>query len=92
LSNQWPLKLLLLKFTTFHESVYTIRIRVVASDESLLSFKNGCGVAVDSEDSNPFSYHISHTLEEGGTYTFGYIPRGKYQVTTYFQPDLRAAS
>jgi hypothetical protein len=76
------------KFTTFHESVYTIRIHVVASDKTLLSYKNGCGVAVDSEDSNPLSYHISHTLEEDGTYTFGYIPLGKYQVTTYFQPDF----
>jgi hypothetical protein len=74
-------------FTTFHESVYKIRIRVLASDNARLSYKNGCGVAVDSEDRNPLSYHISHTLEEDGTYTFGYIPPGKYQITTYFEPD-----
>ena len=43
---------------------------------------------MDSEDRNPLSYHIDHTLEEDGTYTFGYIPPGKYQVTTYFQPDF----
>jgi hypothetical protein len=76
------------KFSTFHQSVYTIRIRVVAPDKTPLSYKNGCGVAVDSEDRNPLSYHIDHTLEEDGTYTFGYIPPGKYKVTTYFQPDF----
>jgi hypothetical protein len=27
-------------------------------------------------------------LEEDRTYTFGYIPPGKYHVTTYFQPDF----
>jgi len=74
------------KFTTLHESVYRIRIRVLASDKARLSYKNGCGVAVDSEDRNPLSYHISHTLEEDGSYTFGYIPPGKYQVRTYFEP------
>jgi hypothetical protein len=77
------------RFTTFRESVYTIRIRVIAPDKTPLSYKNGCGVAVDSEDRNPLSYHIDHTLEEDGTYTFGYIPPGKYQVTTYFQPDFQ---
>jgi len=76
------------KFRTFRESVYTIRIRVIAPDKTRLSYKNGCGVAVDSEDRNPLSYHISHTLEEDGTYTFGYIPPGRYQVTTYFQPSF----
>ena len=76
------------KFTDFRESVYRIRISVRASDKVQLSYKNGCGVAVDSEDSNPLSYHISHTLEEDGTYTFGYIPPGKYHVTTYFEPDF----
>jgi hypothetical protein len=76
------------KFRTFRESVYTIRIRVIASDKTRLSYKNGCGVAVDGEGRNPLSYHISHTLEEDGTYTFGYIPPGKYQVTTYFQSSF----
>jgi hypothetical protein len=76
------------KLSTFHESVYRIRIRVLASDKTQLSYKNGCGVAVDSVDRNPLSYHISNTLEEDGTYTFGYIPPGKYQVTTYFKPDF----
>lgn len=76
------------KFTTWHELVYTISIRVLTPDKFLLSYKNGCGVAVDSEDRNPLSYHISHTLEEDGTYTFGYIPPGKYVVTTYFQPNF----
>lgn len=42
---------------------------------------------MNSEEHNPLSYHISHTLEADGTYTFGYIPPGKYQVTTYFEPD-----
>lgn len=76
------------KFTTVHESLYRIRIRVLASDGTPLSYKNGCGVAVDSVDRSPLSYHISHTLEEDGTYAFGYIPPGKYQVTTYFEPDF----
>lgn len=77
------------KFTTFRQPVYSIRIRVLAPDGTQLSYKNGCGVAVDSEDRNPSSYHISHTLKEDGTYTFGYIPPGKYQVTTYFEPDFQ---
>lgn len=76
------------KFTTFQQAVYSIRIRVLAPDKTQLSYKNGCGVAVDSEDRNPLSYHESHTLEEDGTYTFGYIPPGKYQVTAYFEPDF----
>lgn len=80
------------KFTTFHESVYRIRIRVLASDKTQFSYKNGCGVAVDSEDHNPSSYHISHTLNEDGTYTFGYIPPGKYLITTYFQPDFEGGA
>ncbi len=75
------------KINTFHESVYGIRVRVLAPDGTQLSYKNGCGVAVDSEERNPLSYHVNHTLEEDGTYTFGYIPPGKYQVTTYFEPD-----
>ncbi|MCU1269074.1 MAG: Tissue inhibitor of metalloproteinase [Acidobacteriaceae bacterium] len=76
------------KFTTLHESLYKIRIRVVTSDKTQLSYKNGCGVAVDSESRNPLSYHIDHTLEEDGSYTFGYIPPGKYAVTTYFEPNF----
>lgn len=88
LSIQAGVRLPDVKFTTSRQSVYRIRIRVVAPDKTQLSYKNGCGVAVDSEDRNPLSYHIDHTLEEDGTYTFGYIPPGKYQVTTYFQPDF----
>jgi hypothetical protein len=76
------------KFTTSHETVYRIRIRVVTPDSTQLSYKNGCGVAVDSEDHNPSSYHISHSLEEDGSYRFGYIPPGKYVVTTYFEPNF----
>lgn len=88
LSIQAGVRLPDVKFTTFHESVYRIRIRVLASDKTPFSDKNGCGVAVDSVERNPLSYHISHALEEDGTYTFGYIPPGKYQVTTYFEPDF----
>ncbi len=80
------------KFTIFHESVFRIRIRVLAPDKTQLSYKNGCGVAVDSEDRNPSSYHISHTLNEDGTYSFGYIPPGKYEVTTYFQPNFEGGT
>ncbi|HTS11718.1 MAG TPA: carboxypeptidase-like regulatory domain-containing protein [Candidatus Limnocylindrales bacterium] len=76
------------KFATLHEPLYRIRIRVVASDKTPLSYKNGCGVAVNSVEDDPLSYHISNMLKEDGTYTFGYIPPGKYQVTTYFQPIL----
>jgi len=88
LSIQAGIRLPDVKFTTFKQAVYSIRIRVLAPDGTQLSYKNGCGVAVDSEDRNPLSYHISNTLEEDGTYTFGYIPPGKYRVTTYFQPDF----
>jgi hypothetical protein len=90
LSIQAGVRLPDVKFTTFRQSVYRIRIRVLAPDGTRLSYKNGCGVAVDSEDHNPLSYHINHTLEEDGTYAFGYIPPGKYQVTTYFQPDFES--
>ncbi|MCI0350190.1 MAG: hypothetical protein L0Z53_12270 [Acidobacteriales bacterium] len=76
--------------TTFREQLYTIRIRVSAADRTPLSYKNGCGVAVDSIHRDPLSYHISHLLHPDGTYTFGYIPAGKYVVSTYFQPDFSA--
>jgi hypothetical protein len=76
------------KLTTVHEPLYTIRIRVLTPDGTQLSYKNGCGVAVSSVDRDPLSYHISHTLEEGGSYTFSFIPAGKYIVATYFQPDF----
>jgi len=88
LSIQAGVRLPDVKLATFHESVYRILVRVRSSDKARLSYKNGCGVAVDSEERNPLSYHISHTLEEDGTYTFGYIPPGKYVVTTYFQPNF----
>ena len=88
LSIQAGVRLPDVKLTTFREAVYRIRIRVLASDKTPFSYKNGCGVAVDSVGRNPLSYHESHTLEEDGTYTFGYIPPGKYQVTTYFEPDF----
>jgi hypothetical protein len=54
------------KLTTIRETVYRIRIRVLASDKVRLSYKNGCAVAVDSVERNPLSYHINHTLEEDG--------------------------
>ena len=47
---------------------------------------------MDSEDRNPFSYHISNALKEDGTVTFGYIPPGKYQVSTYFQPNFEGGT
>jgi hypothetical protein len=77
------------KLTTFYESLFLIRIHVVRPDGTPLSYKEGCGVMVDSVDRDSLSYHINHALEEDGTYTFGYIPAGKYQVRTYFQPDYR---
>ena len=76
------------RVSTFREPLYTIRIRVVAADGSQLSYKNGCGVAVDSTYRDPLSYHLSHTLKEDGTYTFGFIPSGKYVVQTFFQPNF----
>jgi len=74
--------------TTFREKLYRIRIHVVTPDGTSLSYKNGSGVLVDSVHRDPLSYHISHTLELDGSYTFGYIPAGKYVVATYFQPDF----
>jgi len=79
-------------FFTFFEPLYTIRIRVVNSDGTQLSWKNGCGVSVDSVYRDPLSYHISHTLEDDGSYTFGYIPGGNYVVSTFFEPDLSGDS
>lgn len=76
------------KVTTFHERLYKIQIRVVTSDGTRLSYKNGCGVLVDSVYSDPLSYHISSTLEEDGSVTFGYIPAGRYVISTYFQPSF----
>ena len=46
---------------------------------------------MDSVYRDPLSYHISHTLDEGGSYTFGYIPAGKYVITTYFQPNFEGS-
>jgi hypothetical protein len=77
-------------FSTIYESLYNIRIRVITSDKTQLSYENGCGVAVDSVYRNPLSYHIDHTLEEDGSYTFGYIPAGRYVITTYFEPNFDA--
>jgi hypothetical protein len=77
-----------LKFTTTREPLFTIRIRVVTPDATQLSYKNGCGVVVSSVYRDPLSYHISHGLEEDGSYTFGYIPAGKYVIGTYFQPHF----
>lgn len=71
------------KFTAFREPVYRIRIRAFAPDKTPLSQWYGSGVAVDSEDRNSLSYHIHHKLDKEGTYTFGYIPPGNYQVTIY---------
>lgn len=79
------------ELTTFYEPLYTIRIRVATPDGTRLSFENGCGVMVDSVYRDPLSYHEDHTLEKDGSYTFGYIPAGKYIVTTYFQPDFKGA-
>src|SRR5581483_8506117 len=75
------------KVTTFREPLYMITIRVVTPDGSPVSYKNGCGVEVHSIYRDPLSYHINHALEDG-SYTFGYIPQGKYVITTYFQPDF----
>ena len=76
------------KLTTFREPLYTIHIRVVTPDGTQLSYKNGCGVNVDSVYGDPLSYHISGTLEEDSSITFGYIPAGKYVVSTYFEPNF----
>lgn len=72
------------KLTTVRERLYTIRIRVVTPEHSKLSCT---GVAVDSPYRDPLSYHINHSLEDDGTYTFGYIPVGTYRVATYFEPE-----
>jgi hypothetical protein len=76
------------RLTTFHEPLYTIRIRVATPDGTRLSYKNGCGILVDSEYRDPLSYHISNMLKED-SYTFVYnVPAGKYVITTYFQPNF----
>jgi hypothetical protein len=77
-----------IRLSTFHEPLYSIRIHVATPDGTQLSYKNGCGVVVDSVYRDPLSYHISHTLQADGSYTFGYIPAGKYVITTYFQPNF----
>jgi hypothetical protein len=74
------------KFTTFREALYTIKIRVVTPEGTPPSCKYGCAVTVHSVYRDPLSYHIGHTLnEEDGSYTFGYLPSGKYEVTAYFE-------
>jgi hypothetical protein len=72
------------RLTTLDERLYTIKIRAVTPDGSQLSCT---GVAVNSPDSDPLSYHIDGSLDDDGTYTFGYIPAGRYQVTAYFEPE-----
>lgn len=76
------------ELTTIHEPLYTIRIRVVTPDGTILSWKNGCGVWVNSAARDPLWYWTSHGLGEDGSYTFGGIPAGKYVITTYFSPDF----
>lgn len=76
------------RLTTFYEPVYRIRIRVVTSDGTQLSFKNGCAVRVDSVYRDLLSYHVDGQLEADGGRVFGLIPAGKYVVTTYFRPDF----
>jgi hypothetical protein len=56
LSIQAGVRLPDVKFTTVRQSLYSVRIRVLAPDGTQLSYKNGCGVAVDSEERNPLSY------------------------------------
>lgn len=74
-------------FKLHEESLYDIRIRVVTLDGSSLPWKR-IGVAVQSPDRDPLSYHINHGVEEDGSYRFGYIPAGHYTVRSYAQPDF----
>jgi hypothetical protein len=69
---------------TVRQRLFTVRIRVVTPDGTKLSYKNGAGVAIEAIERDPLSDQISHGLQEDGSYTFGYIPPGKYIVTTYF--------
>jgi hypothetical protein len=78
------------KLRTSYEQLHTIRIRVDTSDGTKLSYKNGWGVQINSTDRDPLSDHVSHTLEEDGSFTFGYIPDGKYVINTYFVPNFAA--
>lgn len=71
------------KLTTVLQPLYTIRILVITPNGSKLSCT---GVAVNSPYRDPLSYHIDHSLEDDGTYTFGYVPAGKSQVVTYSDP------
>jgi hypothetical protein len=70
--------------TTVRQRLFTISIRVITPNGGKLSCT---GVAVNSPYRDPLSYHIDHGLEDDGTYRFGYIPVGKYQVVTYFEEE-----
>jgi len=73
-------------FRLQREQLYTVRLRVVTSDGSPLPWKN-LGVAIDSPDRDPLSYHESHGVNEDGSYVLGLIPAGHYIVRAYFEPS-----
>lgn len=73
-----------IKLTVVRQPLYNISIRVITPDGRKLSCT---GVTVNSPYHDPLSYHNDHMLDDSGTYTFGYVPAGKYQVATYFERD-----
>jgi hypothetical protein len=70
------------QFGTRNEAMYTVRFRILPGLGSPVNWRDW-GIAVDSPDRDPLSYHISHGVENDGSYTFGGIPAGRYTVSGY---------
>jgi hypothetical protein len=73
------------------ERLYDVRIKVITSDGSPLPFRQ-LGVAVKSPDRDPLAYNQHHHVGRDGSYSFGYIPAGRYVVTSYTTPDSDEAN
>jgi hypothetical protein len=78
-----------LQFSLSKEALFRVRIKAVLYDGSPLPWKKPWEhvmVAIDSPDQDPLAYHESHGVNEDGSYTFGYIPAGRYTFATYISP------
>lgn len=80
-----------LQFGTRKEAMYTVHFRILPGLGSPVNWRDW-GIAVDSVDRDPLSYHISHGVENDGSYTFGGIPAGHYIVSSYSGLDPLATT
>jgi hypothetical protein len=70
-----------MNFSVRKQPVYTVSFKVVAADGSALPL-NDLGIMIESPDRDGIGYHLMQGREEGGIYTAGYVPPGKYRVKT----------